>query len=86
VPPDWVKHNSELAADADLRLLQLRWAKDDIWMRRVVFTLAILVALGSIVYTVVEPSAHALALAGGTTLIGVPMAYFFGRRARSPHA
>jgi hypothetical protein len=81
-----VKHNAKLATDADLRLLQLRWAKDDIWMRRVVFVLAILVSLGSIVYTVVAPSPGTVAVAGGTTLIGVPMAYFFGRRTRSPSA
>jgi hypothetical protein len=80
VPPDWVKHNSTLATDADLRLLQLRWAKDDIWMRRVVFALAILVSLGSIVYTIVSPSTGAAEVAGGTSVVGLPVAYFFGRR------
>ncbi len=80
MPPDWVKHNSGLATDADLRLLQLRWAKDDIWMRRVVLVFAVLVSLGSIVYTIISPSTGAAAVAGGTTVLGVPVAYFFGRR------
>jgi small neutral amino acid transporter SnatA (MarC family) len=78
-----VKHNSKLATDADLRQLQLRWAKDDIWMRRVVFALAVLLSIGSIVYAILSPSTGAAAIAGGTTVVGVPVAYFFGRRTRA---
>lgn len=80
MPPDWLKHSAKLAADSDLRLLQLRWARDDIWMRRVIFVIAVLVIVASIVYLLLEPSHGATGVATVTTLLGLPIAYFFGWR------
>lgn len=80
--PDWVTTDSGLSSDADLRSLQLRWLRDEIWMRRAVLTVGLLLSGLNVGILFVAPSAVSLA-AGATSLIGLPLAYFFGRGIRT---
>jgi hypothetical protein len=50
--PEWL-NKRRLASDPDLRALQLRWAKDDLWIRRIEVGLtvaAVLAALTSVAF------------------------------------
>ena len=81
VLPDWVTTASGLSSDADLRSLQLRWLRDEIWMRRAVLCVGLLIPAVNVGILLVAPSTVSLA-AGAASLLGVPLAYFFGRGSR----
>lgn len=78
MPPRWLDKSS-LARDQDLRRLQLRWAGDDLWMRRGVFILTAAVLLAAVIALALEPAVvpklAAIAIVGGSVA-----RYYFGRR------
>lgn len=41
MPPEWFQKNARLASDEELRSLQLRWARDDLWIRRISFAVSV---------------------------------------------
>jgi hypothetical protein len=83
VPPDWVIRDAGLSSDDDLRDLQLRWLADEIWMRRLVLCVALLIQTLGVGVMFIAPSTASLIGAGVTSMIALPLAYFFGRGLRS---
>jgi hypothetical protein len=71
-----------LAKDPELRIAQLRYIRDDIVMRRVAFGLACVLALVGMILMILHTSLTDLLVGAGTTAIGAPLAYYFGRRTR----
>ncbi len=63
--PDWLQKNARLASDEELRRLQLRWARDDLWMRRISFAMSVMVLAASLVLLVVQPVKGATPIAAG---------------------
>jgi hypothetical protein len=81
--PEWLRPDATLSSDADLRRLQLRWLTDELWMRRIVLGVAIVLPSGGVAALLVAPSAHTLVGACAGSVAGPPLAYFFGRPGRS---
>src|SRR4051812_20344549 len=78
--PAWLAREDP---DEALRELQLRWFRDDLWMRRVVFGLAVAAVVGLLFAILLLPQ-HAVRLASILGSISVPsLAYYFGRRGRA---
>jgi hypothetical protein len=84
VLPDWDCKNTGLSSDDDLREQQLRWLRDDIWMRRLVFGVAL---LGSLIGIAAPFMSMSPALLAGADLPVLAMlAYFFALPRRPPRA
>lgn len=79
MPPEWLRPNAGLSSDEDLRRLQLRWLTDDLWMRRLVLAVAILLPSAGLVAVILSPSVLSAVGAGAGSLVALPLAYFFGR-------
>lgn len=80
MPPAWVRSGFGPSTDQDLRELQLRWFRDDLWMRRLIFLVCIAAFVTSLVILLFgSPSTWATGLAAGTGLVSGPAAYYFGR-------
>jgi len=65
MPPDWLQKNARLASDEELRRLQLRWARDDLWMRRISFAISAMVLVVSVALFVLQPVRGATPIAAG---------------------
>jgi len=75
--PEWLDPKFARSSDQDLRELQLRWARDDLWMRRVAFGATLLLVITVVGATaLLRPQALLWFPAAG--LVG-PVAYYFGR-------
>jgi hypothetical protein len=81
--PAWLRQDFGLSADPDLRQLQIRWLRDNIWMRRIVLGFALVCPVVAIAVFVAWPSATSIAGAGVSSIVSVPLAYFFGRSGRA---
>lgn len=57
--PKWLANDAKLAADEQLRELQLKWFRDDIWMRRIAFSLFVFLTLAGAFSLVLQPFPHA---------------------------
>lgn len=55
--PPWF-NKEQLASDPELRVLQLRWATDDLWIRRVEVGAAVVAALALLATVIVILLAH----------------------------
>jgi hypothetical protein len=82
--PAWLGKDFGLSTDPDLRQLQIRWLRDNIWMRRVVLGFSLICPAVAIVVFIAWPSVPSIAGAGASWLVSAPLAYFFGRGLRKP--
>jgi hypothetical protein len=80
--PDWVRRDVDLARDEDLRRLQLRWARDDLWMRRISFAIAMVALATCLVLSVIQPFKVISSGWSAITLAALPVAYFLRRQSR----
>lgn len=78
MPPRWLD-KAALAQDPDLRRLQLRWASDDLWMRRAAFVLGAGALVAAAIVLALQPDAFARVAAG---LIATGTTYLYGRHRR----
>lgn len=62
--PEWLHPGFALAEDEELRRLQLRWLRDDLWLRRVSSCAVVASLVGLLLVAVLMPT-DALRLAGG---------------------
>jgi peptidoglycan/LPS O-acetylase OafA/YrhL len=81
--PPWQGPDISLASDPDLRQLQLRWLRDELWMRRIMFAILLVSTVAMIVAVVLWPGAALRAL-GGVALSSCGAAAYASRRGRSP--
>lgn len=77
--PAWLEEDA-LASDADLRELQLRWMRDELWMRRIAFSAWAVALLALMVALTVQRSGIAATAGAASGLLTAPVAYYFGRR------
>jgi hypothetical protein len=80
--PEWLDADF-LASDQDLRRLQLRWLRDDIWMRRAVFLLWLGASASAVVALFMREVAFAIGSAVGCGALSWPLVYYF-RPPRAP--
>jgi hypothetical protein len=83
MPPTWVHQEHGLSSDPALRELQRRWLLDELWIRRLVMGMVLLVQLAGLGLLLIDPSVERLAGVGTTSLTAIPVWYFFGERRRS---
>lgn len=77
MPPDWLQKNARLASDEELRSLQLRWARDDLWMRRISFAMSVMVLVASLTLFVLQPVRGATPIAAGAATISAVLSVGF---------
>jgi hypothetical protein len=80
--PEWPPKDAGLAGDEDLRRLQLRWARDDLWMRRILFAMTIVVTVAGVIMFLVAPSKTIGSAGGAVSLVMLSVARFFSRHVR----
>lgn len=82
MPPDWLQKNARLASDEDLRRLQLRWARDDLWMRRISFAISVIALVAGLALFVLQPVTGATPIAAGaaTTSAVMSVGLFLSRQ------
>ncbi len=71
MPPGWVAKDASLADDERLSELQLRWFRDDLWMRRIAFFIRVVLTLATAVLLILQPFPHAF----GAGLFAGPLGF-----------
>jgi hypothetical protein len=86
MPPDWLQSDFDLSSDLELRRLQIRWAKDDVWMRRLAFCVSLLIAFAGMTLLVLGdgPGFAAEAATTGGLLSAAGSRYYLAFPARRP--
>lgn len=79
VTASWFPENFVLSADPELRQLQLQWLRDEIWMKRLVFGVVLAHPPLGFVAVALSQSQLSVVAAVATSLVTLPLAYFFGR-------
>lgn len=70
MPPPWINRSNPPASDHELRQLQLRWYRDDLWMRRIAFVVLISASLYCIVLLTLQPVVDGKLIGGILATLG----------------
>jgi hypothetical protein len=82
VSVDWIQQGASLSSDDDLRQLQLRGLRHELWMRWLVLGGALLLPTAGMAALFVAPGHGPLPKIGVSAILAVPLYYFFGSRGR----